>query len=176
MGILIGLSVVSCFAMRFWQFEQQKNLLEYPMGKASAATLRERTIPHYDDIRDEVVKRHEEMPQQPYLFRVGTFIPYFIPRNLEIFGANDQQLTMFNCLHQERDAQLTLKRLQVLGFNSIIFDTNTATIEKNTEGTLHQKVKTFVDFLNTEGLGLNVLVNDPDAGVAFILIPPLKSL
>jgi hypothetical protein len=169
--ILITLSILIALGNRMWQFEQQRNLLEYPIGKISAETLRERTIPHYDNIRDLVVERASSMPDRPYLFRIGTFIPYFIPKNLEIIGVGDQQLQMFNCLYQERDAALALKRLQALGFNSIIFDTNTATIEENPEGTLHKKVDAFVNFVNTPGLGLNVVVNDPGAGVAYILLP-----
>jgi len=66
---------------------------------------------------------------------------------------------------------VTPDRLQALGFNSVIFDTNTATIEKDLNGTLHKKVQAFVDFLNTAPLGFRVLVNDPDAGVVFVLLP-----
>jgi len=169
--VLLLVGLLSCFAMRFWQFEQQRNLLEYPMGKASAAVMRERTVPYYDDIVDVLLPRHVQMKDRPYLFRVGTFIPYFIPRNLEVIGLTDHQLDLFSCLHQEQDDQLTLERFRALGFNSIIFDTNTATIERDENGSLHQKVQDFVDFLNNSSLGLQVLVNDMNAGVVFLLIP-----
>jgi hypothetical protein len=157
--------------MRFWQFEQQRNLLEYPMGKISADTLRIRTIPYYDQIRASVMERNTFMPDRPYLYRVGTFIPYFIPRNLEVIGMTDHQLDAFRCLNQEHNPELTLKRLKALGFNSIVFDTNTATIEQDVNGSLHRKVQEFVNFLNTPSLGLQIVVNDPPQGVAFILIP-----
>lgn len=169
---LITVSLFSSFAMRFWQFEQQRNILEYGFGKISAGTLEELTIPHYNGIKDEVLRRQEVYgPGRPYLYRVGTFISYFIPKNLESIGLSDHQLDTFNCLYQERDGQITLRRLKTLGFNSIIFDTNTATIEKDLNGTLHKKVKLFQDFVNTPGLGLEVLINDTAAGVAFIGIP-----
>jgi hypothetical protein len=170
-GILIASSLMICFAMRFWQFDQQRNLLEYPMGKISADTLRIRTIPYYDQIRASVMERNTFMPDRPYLYRVGTFIPYFIPRNLEVIGITDHQLDAFNCLNQERNPELTLKRLKALGFNSIVFDTNTATIEQDPNGSLHKKVQEFANFLNTPSLGLQIVVNDPPQGVAFILIP-----
>ena len=169
--ILLGGSLLSCFAMRAWQFEQQINLLEYPMGKASAAVMRERTIPQYDEITDIVLERHSQIADRPYLFRVGTFIPYFLPRNLEVIGLTDHQLDSFNCIHQERNNALTLQRLQALGFNSIIFDTNTATIERDENGSLHKKVQLFVDFLNDATLGLTLVVNDPGRGVVYVLIP-----
>ena len=171
LSILVALGILSCICMRMWQFDQQRNLLEFPMGKASAATMRERTIPHYNNIRDVVMERHESIADRPYLYRIGTFIPYFIPKNLEVIGMEDHQVDFFNCLHQERNNQLTLKRLKALGFNSIIFDTNTATIERNPNGTLHKKVETFVNFLNDTSLNLQVLINDPGAGVVYIIIP-----
>src|SRR5206468_1820624 len=123
-GVLLGLSILSSFGMRFWQFEQQRNILEYSYGKISAKALEELTIPYYNDIKDEVLKRQKQFsPSRPYLYRIGTFIPYFIPKNLEVIGLADHQLDVFNCLFQERDPALTLKRLKALGFNSIIFDT-----------------------------------------------------
>lgn len=170
-SILIALSILTAYAMRFWQYEQQLNLFEYPLGKVSADAMRERTIPHYDDVREMIDVQKEAMPDRPYVYRVGTFIPYFIPRNLETLPIADHQLDFFNCLYQERDATITLKRLQALGFNSIIFDTNTQTIERDPRGSLHQKVQSFVDFVNTPGLGLSLKINDPGAGIVFITLP-----
>lgn len=170
-GVFLVLSLLTAYDMRFWQYEQQQNLYEYPMGKVSAEAIRKRTIPHYDVIRDLVVERHDTMPDRPYVYRVGTFIPYFIPRSLEYLPMTDNQLDFFNCLNQERDAALTLKRLKAFGFSSIIFDTNTHTIEKDQNGTLHKKVQAFLDFVNTPALGLQIMINDPDGGVAFVLIP-----
>jgi len=168
---LIGFSLLIGIAMRMWQFEMQQNLLEYPLGKISAETLRERTIPHYDNIRETVMERFETMKDRPYLLRIGTFIPYFIPKSLEVIPVADNQLGLFNCLYAERDAAKTLERLKVLGFNSIVFDTNTSTIEADEEGPLHEKVNAFVEFVNTPGLGLEVPVNDPNAGVAYVVLP-----
>lgn len=171
MCIFVPLWLLIVFNNRFWQYEMQKNLFEYPMGKVSYETLRERTIPHYDDIADIALQRNADIPERPYLYRVGTFMPYFIPRNLEVIGIADHQLDFFNCLYQERDPALTTTRLKALGFNSIVFDTNTATIERNSEGTLHKKVNAFVAYLNNPESGLQVVLNDPRAGVAYILIP-----
>jgi hypothetical protein len=170
-SVLLSLSLLLAFGMRLWQFEQQRNILEYSMGKISADGLREITIPYYDDISATVVDRYSGIPDRPYLYRVGTFISYFIPRNLEVIGANDHQLDMFNCLYAERNPKLTVDRLKKLGFNSIIFDTNTATIESDVNGSLHKKVNAFVDFVNNPEAGLQVLISDPDAGVAFVQIP-----
>lgn len=171
-SFLLGASIVICLANRLWQFDTQKNLFEYPLGKVTAAALREVTIPDYDDIRETVVSRHETMPDTPYTYRIGTFISYFIPKNREIFPLADHQLQTFSCLDQEQDHELTLRRLHALGFNSIIFDTNTQTIEKDPNGSLHQKVYKFLEFVNDPKINLELVVNDPGNGIAYILLPP----
>ncbi len=168
---LIFFSILVCLVNRFWQFDTQKNIFEYPLGKVTANALREVTIPEYDDIRQVVVARHEGLPDTPYTYRIGTFISYFIPKNREIFPLADHQMSFFNCLNQELDHPRTLQRLKALGFNSIIFDTNTHTIEKDPNGSLHKKVEAFLAFVNDPALKLQIVVNDPGNGIAFILLP-----
>jgi len=170
-GGFVGLALVGSLGMRLERFEAQENVFEYSIGKTDATTMRVRALPHYDEIVKTVMMRHARLPERPYLYRVGTFIPYFLPRNLEVVGVTDQDLDVFSCLHQEGDNALTLRRLQALGFNSIVFDTRTATIETDVNGSLHRKVRAFVDFLNDRSLGLRVVVNDPGAGIAFVLLP-----
>ena len=53
----------------------------------------------------------------------------------------------------------------------MIFDTNTQTIESDPQGSLHQKVQEFMDWANDPALKLQIVVNDPGAGVAFLLLP-----
>lgn len=170
-GVFIGISLMVAISHRMWQFDTMRNIFEYPIGKVTAEAMEERTIPHYDDIRDEIIRRGIATPERPYVYRMGTFIPYFLPKNTEVLPLADNQLDMFNCLYQERDAVKTLARLQALGFNSMIFDTNTQTIERDPNGSLHKKVDNFIEFVGTAGLGLELMINDPSAGVAYILLP-----
>jgi hypothetical protein len=167
----VSASILLMLSNRLWQFEIQRNVFEYPIGKVSAQALEERTIPHYDDVARVVVARHESIPDRPYLYRIGTFMPYFIPRNLEIIGVSDHQLDFFNCINQERNHAITTARLKALGFNSIVFDTNTVTIERDPQGSLHRKVETLINYLNDPGSALQVVLHDPGAGIAYILIP-----
>lgn len=170
-AFFLAMSIIICLGNRLWQFDSQKNLFEYPLGKISASALREVTIPPYDDIRESVVSRHNQMPEAPYTYRIGTFISYFIPQNREIFPMADHQMNFFNCINQELDHSLTLRRLQALGFNSIIFDTNTSTIEKDPNGSLHQKVAKFLNFASDPALHLDIVVDDPDNGIAYLILP-----
>jgi len=169
-GIFITIAIATSFSLRLWQFGQQQNLYEYAWGKASYEVLREMTIPNYDDVADTVIDLSKN-PDRPYLYRMGTFISYFIPRNLEVIAINDNQLGFFNCLNQEEDHELTLRRLLALGFHSIVFDTNTATIEKDNQGTLHKKVERFVAFINDPAVGIIPIINNPGAGIAYMILP-----
>jgi hypothetical protein len=73
-------------------------------------------------------------------------------------------------MYQERNPALTTRRMKALGFNSIILDTNTATIER-TLGSLHQKYNAMVEYLLSPEGGLQSVVQDPAQGIAFFLIP-----
>lgn len=170
-GFLLAMSIAVCLVNRMWQFDTQKNIFEYPLGKINAAALREVTIPEYDDVRESMFARAEANPERPYTYRIGTFISYFIPQNREMFPLADHQMQFFNCINQERDHALTLRRLQALGFNGIVFDTNTQTIEKDTNGPLHKKVEAFANFVNDPALDLQVPINSPGNGIAYILLP-----
>ncbi len=170
-SVLLTFGILICLINRLWQFDTQKNIFEYPLGKVSATALREMTIPDYDNITQSVLDRAKQMPDRPYTYRMGTFISYFIPKNREILPVADHQLQMFNCMDQERNHALTLKRLQALGFNGMIFDTNTATIEKDPNGSLHKKVQAFIDFANDPSTGVKISISDPGNGIAYILLP-----
>ena len=93
-------------------------------------------------------------------------------KNREILPLADNQMSFFNCINQEEDSAKTLKRLQALGFNSIIFDTNSDTIEQDPNGTLHQKVNKFLSFIDSKALHLDITYFDREAGIAFVLLPP----
>jgi hypothetical protein len=169
-GVLCTLAIIMVLSLRLWQFSMQINLHEYSWGKASHEVLREMTIPDYGEITKHVIELSKN-EETPYLYRMGTFISYFIPRNREFITLNDNQLGFFNCINQEEDHKLTLKRLRALGFHSIVFDTNTATIEKDQNGTLHQKVSRFMEFANNSELGITSIVNNPGGGIAYMILP-----
>ena len=222
-AVLIGISIFLMLGMRFWQLSTQRTNYEYPLGKSSAQLLRDRTVPHYDAIAQAVVENYKSENtaenSTPYLYRVGTFIPYFIPQNLEIIARADAQLDFFNCLNQEafdiheqyrsqmstiekeikllessdtasalaaKQAELTTlaneyqaalqepqrktsERFKHFGFGTIVFDTNTHTIEHK-PGTLHNKVRNFIEYVNHPAAGIDLKLNKPDLGIAFMLI------
>ncbi len=170
-GALIVLSLIGSLGFRFWQFELQGGSLEYTIGKMSADVIVAQTIPHYTDISQSVVARSQALPDRPYTFRMGTFIPYFIPRNPERLPVADNQLDFFSCLAQDNDPVKITARLKALGFNGIIFDLNTATIEQDPNGSLHQKVQRFINYATSTGATLQAPIIDQRTGIAYFLIP-----
>jgi hypothetical protein len=169
-GTLVTVSLLLSFSFRMWIFDLQSPMLAYAWGKESAEIRHELLAPHYREISRYVTDLSAH-PERPYLYRIGTSINYFVPRNLSIITAHDNQLDTFNCLNQEEDHLLTLRRLQAFGFHSIVFDTNTATIEADPNGSLHQKVQRFLDFANDPAVGVIPVVNAPEDGIAYMLLP-----
>jgi hypothetical protein len=167
----VALSAGVAVSMRLSQFANERVLLDYGLGKQSAEALTEVLAPHYTSISATVLERASAMPERPFLYQVGSFIPYFLADNPQLLGIADNQLGVFNCLYQERDAALTLRRLQALGFNSILFDTRTASVERDPDGSLHQKVNAFVQFANASRTAVRTVINDSRYGVAFLLLP-----
>ncbi len=117
------------------------NLLAYSFGVRSADQVLATTNPLYPAIIKAINSDVDH-----YVYRIGTFINYFIDNNRErVF--DDAQLDVFTCIDGDGSSNVrTLERLKTLGFKYLIYDTNTASIEKDPNGTLHQKTKRFMDF------------------------------
>ena len=113
----------------------------------------------------KIPKRTKDNPA--YVYHIGTFIPYFIKDSRRVMSW-DFQLDRFRCIDWDwTDDKRTLDRLKKLWFHYVIFDTNTATIEKDPNWTLHQKVKRFIDFANKN---LKVIYYKPANGIAFMML------
>jgi len=86
-------------------------------------------VPTYRDTVKQIdlYKRTEQDPW--YLYRIWTFIPYFV-KDVRRVMKTDSQLDTFRCLDWDwTDDQRTLKRFKDLWFKFFILDTNTPTIE-----------------------------------------------
>lgn len=169
--VLICFSLFTNMAARFWNLNLNSEMVLYAMGRYTPKDLIDGTFPAYTQIAQVVLARSQTISNRPYLYKAGTFIQYFVPRNLELIVEDDSWLDRFNCLYQERDAELTIKRLKALGFNSIIYTTQEASIEKDKNGTLHKKARLLEEFLSRSDLGIKILVNDQKKfGTVFAVI------
>jgi len=144
--------------------------LFYPMGIANAETSYQLGFGPFAQVAKDISARHESMPDRPYLYQIATDINYQIPKNIEVVGASDPQLDFFSCIYRERNPELTVARLKALGFNSIVIDTNLATIEDNPNGILHQRDNMLNDFLTQNPKLLKIVVDAPKNGVRYVQI------
>lgn len=175
---LVIIALLSMFVLRVSQFGT-KDHLRYALGAISAEEVIERKLPLYQRIARTIEMTPPSSENPNHVYKIGTFLRYFIKDNLRrVF--DDPQLDTFTSIDgaridkgkhvfwEPRDDRKTLDRLRRLGFRFIILDLNMASIEKDPNGTLHQKANRFVEFANKN---LRVLVNDPSSGIAFMEIP-----
>lgn len=81
------------------------------------------------------------------VYRIGTFIPYFIREN-DRRVLQDNQLGFFHTLTQKfRDRRTITEALKASGYRYILVDLNTASIDKTPEKTLTQKFNSFLGYL-----------------------------
>lgn len=82
------------------------------------------------------------------VYRVGTFIPYFIKEN-DRRVLQDNQLGFFHQLTQKfKDPTTITEALKASGYRYILVDLNTASIDKTPEKSLTEKFKSFLAYLN----------------------------
>jgi hypothetical protein len=176
-GTLIAVSLLSMLLLRSTRFGNPATL-RYAFGVASAESTIDALLPMHRMIAGIIADDPPEEGHPRYVYRIGTYIRYFIPDNLRrVF--EDNQLDTFTCIdgghieeenlvhHEALDDERTLERLKALGFEYFIFDPNTAVIEQDPEGSLHKKAQRFVDFANQN---LKVIYNDPDHRIVFMKI------
>lgn len=84
---------------------------------------------------------------QAMVYRVGTFIPYFIREN-DRRVLQDNQLGFFHNLTQKFQNRRTItEALKASGYRYILVDLNTASIDKTPEKTLTKKFRSFLGYL-----------------------------
>lgn len=105
----------------------------------------------------------------PKIYRVGTFIKYFIHQNNTLV-LDDNQLDIFMSLSRDQDDKKTIARFKNAGFKYMIIDTNTAKIDKTPGRTLKAKYRALTKFIKQNPSGLKVIIDQPENAIMFIQI------
>jgi hypothetical protein len=161
-----GAIIVALFMTLLYRSQRFGNQITsaYAFGLISGSEAIDRIVPKYLNIA-ELIQNNPPTESSPnYVYRIGTFINYFLKDN-DRRVLNDAQLDTFTCIDKEKDNATTYARLKKLGFKYFILDLNTATIEKDSNGTLHQKTNRFRDFASKN---LKMVYNLPERGIAFL--------
>lgn len=131
----------------------------------------DKMMPEYKQI-SEIINSNQGTPDSPnYIYRIGTFIPYFIEKDLYGRVLADAQLDVFTPINSEEDQYLTTLRLALLGYKYIVIDLNTATIDQTPDRSLTKKFLRLMRFVQGNPY-ITVHVNNPKSGVAFVEIKP----
>jgi len=105
----------------------------------------------------------------PKIYRVGTFIKYFIHQNNTLV-LDDNQLDIFMSLSRDQDDQKTIARFKNAGFRYMIIDTNTAMIDKTPGRTLRGKYRALINFIERNRKDLKVILDNPEYAIKLIQV------
>jgi hypothetical protein len=144
--------------------------LSYARGVIDEQGYLKQKIPTYLTILNTInsdIDAHPHTP--PKIYRIGTFIKYFIHQNNRLV-LDDNQLDLFMYISQDHDDQKTIARLKNAGFKYMIIDTNTASIDKTPGKTLTAKYQDLIRFIQKNPQSLHVLVDEPQNGIMFVQI------
>lgn len=145
--IIISISFFCTASLRLEKWVNP-NLFNYAYGKFSEWDTINSMLPDYLRIKRDMAEVQSKYPDRYYLYRVGTFIRFFIGENDKLIAREDNQLDFFTCLAKGKSDAEIVAMFKKLGFRYIMVDLYTTTIEKDWEGSLHQKFKRFVEFIN----------------------------
>lgn len=145
------------------------SVLRYAFWIKNAEETVDTVVPSYRETSKIIASVPHTKETPNYVYRVGTFITYFIKDSNKVLY-NDSQLDIFSCIDNKfwKDDKKLLNALRELWFRFIVFDTNTQTIEKDPNWTLHKKVQRFVQWANDN---TKIVYSKPKQGIAFMIIP-----
>lgn len=143
--LVILVSLLSTAFLREAKFANTGQMA-YAFGLIDSQGILRSTNQSYPTIINAINSDTSTVDSPHYIYRIGTFINYFIDNNQERVY-NDAQLDTFRCIDGDGlNDMRTLDRLKALGFHYMVYDTNTETIERNPQGTLHRKTNRFKAF------------------------------
>ena len=152
-GVVLALAAVwvaMAFTYRFANYEPTNevkaklpfmaSVSEYQIGRQDEAYLLDKIFQQY-----EPATRAINMDDRSLVYRVGTFMPFFVEKNdKRVFS--DNFLDFFRQLHEKYPDKVTLARLlRAYGFQYFIVDLNLPVNDNTPEQTLKAK---YVDFMN----------------------------
>ncbi len=144
--------------------------LAYARGVMDENGYMKKLIPVYLNISKIInsdIDANKENP--PKIYRVGTFIKYFIHQNDRLV-LDDNQLDIFMYLTRDRDDKKTIARFKNAGFKYLIIDTNTPQIDKTRGKTLRTKYRALTKFIEQNGENLKIIMEEPGYAIRLIEI------
>jgi hypothetical protein len=144
--------------------------LAYAGGTIDENGYMKRYIPIYLNISNIInndIDTNRTNP--PKIYRVGTFIKYFIHQN-DMLVLDDNQLDIFMSLTRDHDDKKAIARFKNAGFKYLIIDTDTPELDKTPGKTLRAKYQALTKFIERNKEDLNIIIDEPKYAIKFIRI------
>ncbi len=117
--------------------------VKYQTGEFDKGDVINNLLPGVEKALDDINNNPDAL-----VYRIGTFIPYFIREN-DRRVLQDNQLGFFHQLTQKfKDPSSITEALKASGYRYILVDLNTASIDKTPEKSLTMKFSSFLGYLS----------------------------
>lgn len=143
---LIALSVAIAGLFRVYSAIPPVHIT-YLSGAVTTGQYIDSILPKYREMYELINSVPATVATPNYVYRIGTFIPYFIRDNHRRLYTDDQ-MDMLSCIREGRTDAETIMELKAQGFRFIVFDLNIPTIDQTEDKTLTSKWKSTADFIN----------------------------
>jgi hypothetical protein len=144
--------------------------LAYAGGTINENAYMKHYIPAYVNIADIINNDIDgNRTNPPKIYRVGTYIKYFIHQNDKLV-LDDNQLDIFMSLTLDNDDKKTISRLRNAGIKYLVIDTNAPAIDKTPGRTLRAKYQALMNFIERNSENLHIIADEPMYGIKFIEI------
>ena len=102
---------------------------------------------------EEIITPSDERESTSYIFRVGTFLKYYIHESYNRFLEDDLLTSFWSYFYDEDNAVIT-QRFKKVGIESLIVDLNAATIDQDPEKKLTQRYENILSYFTSDSLEL----------------------
>lgn len=144
--------------------------LAYANSVITQQTYLEKKIPTYMKIVSFL--KENEVHSSAFVYRVGTFIKYFISENHR-FVIDDNQLNIIGMMEKLSDSEI-IERFRSSGVRYIILDTNTPFLDKTEKQSLLKKYSRFLGMIRNFPQDIHIIFDEEQNGIIFAEILPIE--
>lgn len=105
-------------------------------------------------VYNTVLNPDKELKNKDFIYRVGTFMKYFIVNNNERLYEDSLISKFFDYFYDKENIDMAFERMKTLGMRYLLVDLNAATIDQSPEGSLTKRYEALLDSFRSERVSL----------------------
>jgi len=105
-------------------------------------------------VYNTILNPDKELKNKDFIYRVGTFMKYFIVNNNERLYEDSLISKFFDYFYDKENIDMTFERMKTLGMRYLLVDLNAATIDQSPEGSLTKRYEALLDSFRSERVSL----------------------